>query len=126
MAKTLNNKVFKVKVNKKEVYLKMFKTINGLLKLTEQEMNVTAVLYNKLQVIRVGVSDNDIAAEILFSLKVRLELRKELGMTSMLYNNYISTLKKKGIVSKEGKLNPMFELDLNKKSTEVLFSFEIV
>lgn len=121
-----NDKVFSFKAKRERFYRKMFKSINGILSLTEREIDVLSKLYEHFDKIKEGVSDDKMANELLFSTGYRKKIREELGVSSLLLNNYIKSLKDKKIIlaNKDVKvLNNIFLIDFTSKSASVKINF---
>ena len=122
--KVSNDKVFSYKTKREGFYRRFFKSINGILSLTDREMDVLAKLYEHFDNIKSGVSDDKMANELLFSTGYRKKIREELQVSSLLLNNYIKSLKDKNIViEKDGvkSINNMFLVDFTNKNVSVKF-----
>jgi hypothetical protein len=108
-----NVKHWKLKVSKEQTYSVYFKLLNGMLKLTNKEILVASSLFNKKHDIDGSVTDSGIANRLLFSVDIKKGIRNELGMSALLFNNYIQSLKEKGVIMEtdDGKaLNPSLEI----------------
>jgi hypothetical protein len=81
-----------------ELYGVYFRVMNGVLKLTKKELEIASLIYNKFLEIKKDVSNPKIANELLFSTRNRKEIREQLGMSVLLFNNYIKALKEKNII----------------------------
>ena len=117
--------VYKTDVeNINKVYLTV---INGILHLTNKEISVAALFYKYLDEIEKGVSDKRIQHELLFSPNYKKRIREELGMSGLLLNNYVSSLKeKKIIIEVDGVkfLNESLRIKPDKNGASIIFDFK--
>ena len=133
MGTVVSNKVNMVKscqLNK--VYKYYFTIINGLIGLTNKEIDIVSRLYFHNNDISKSVTDLKLAGLLLFSKEYKNKIIKELDIKPLLLNNYISSLKKKNIILVDGKddaninyLNPKHVLDISKDSVEISFTLNI-
>ena len=111
-----------LQVNKEDFYNKYYQTINGILKLTGKELAILVLLSNsKLQL---GITDKE-----LFSSKSRKLMAETLGISKFNLNNYIKSMKDRGIIIKQEKslaINPAVYKDITSTNTiDLIFSFNI-
>lgn len=121
-----SRKVLSLKTNRKNLYKVYLTSINGILKLTAREIEVFAKFYHYMELLKEAVSDNKMQNELLFSVKYKKQIRKDLDMSPLLLNNYVSSLKKKGFIKEvEGNnfLNESFFVKTNRPKVEITFNF---
>jgi hypothetical protein len=121
-------KVFGYKVDINNLYNVYLNSINGIIKLTNKEVSVAAKLYSFLEEISKGVSDEKIQNELLFSVIYKKRIREELGMSTLLLNNYVSSLKEKKIIREvDGvkRMNGKLRLDVNNTPINIVFKFDV-
>ena len=123
-----SKKEYSKKCTKQTIYNNYFTVVNGLLHLTKKEISIVARLYYYDSVMSESVSDAKLRGVLLFSPEKKAEIIKDLGIKPLLLNNYIASLKDKGIILVTDGikwLNPKFLLDIRKKSVEITYKFLI-
>jgi hypothetical protein len=123
-----SKKVFGYKCEKENLYNVYLKSINGITGLTNKEIAVASKLYNHLEEISKGVTDIRIQNELLFSVIYKKRIREELEMSTLLLNNYVSSLKGKKIISEiDGvkQMNQGLRLDTTKGDVNIIFKFSV-
>src|SRR5690606_3550500 len=88
---------------KQELFLEILKVLNALIvnPLTQKELLVFSyILYynDKYKEIK----DDTIRFELITSTNVKAKLKKEFGMSTIELETYLTKLKKKGVMTKEG------------------------
>lgn len=105
------------KVNKKEFYKSFYTALNGVLRLTKVELNILSELSYYYSKGETNIKD------------IRRDIADLLGMSSFNFNNYLSMLKDKKMISiTNGDLiiNPSIYIDIsNKKEYNLNFKFQI-
>jgi hypothetical protein len=126
---TESKKKYSKNCTKDNIYNTYFTVINGLLNLTDKEIMIVSRLYYYDHVISASVADAKLRGVLLFSPEKKAEIIKDLGIKALLLNNYIASLKKKGVILVEGQikwLNPKFVLDIDKDAVNIIFNLNIV
>jgi hypothetical protein len=95
----MNSKKWNYKTSSEKLYGVYFRLINGMLKLTNKEIEVASELYHNKYEVDKAIADNKLANEFLFSVQKRKQMRDRLGMSSLLFNNYLQALKEKKIIT---------------------------
>lgn len=72
--------------------------LQPFLKLRNKELDLLASLLYHRHLISIDVKNKDMLDELLFSVKIKKKIMKELGIPEYAYNNLLSTLRKKGII----------------------------
>jgi len=96
--------------NAKQRILRYLNTIYKFHKLTDKEIEIVVELIIQYYKVSQTLRDpKDIAtlSKLLFSTEVRKEIRDTLGIKEDVFNNYISKLRKKGVVVSDT-LNPNY------------------
>jgi hypothetical protein len=128
-----NNQVsFQIATTKEGFFVDYFNAINGSVGLSNKELVVIAALVEQYNVIRKKTQSVELINELLFSSRYRTLAREKADMNDANFNNYISALKRKGVILEEEnnfrKLNPLLtpiiDLELHTGLT-LMFNFEI-
>lgn len=105
------------KVNKDDFYITYYRALNGILNLTNKEIEVLSKLSN--------IIDSDYDSPYI-SNSTRAIASEELGISIQNFNNLFKKLKDKGFIvetPKGLKINPF--LYKKKESTEITFKFDL-
>ena len=114
MVESIGKKEYSKSCNSSNIYKNYFTMINGLLNLTNKEIDIVSKLYYYDHEISSSVDNDKLRGVLLFSKQYKSKIIKELGIKPLLFNNYISSLKNKSVilVDKENSsfkwLNPKF------------------
>ena len=96
-------------------------------KLKDREIEVLSLLLYYEHELRLSVNDPDLVTRLLFSSQTRKRMRDELGdMKGNTFNNLLSALRKKNILTKDNKFNNSLvpPMSINDKSFQLVFNFE--
>lgn len=111
-----------LQVSNKDFYNKYYQAINGILKLTAKELAILSLL--SINKSKLGITDKE-----LFSSKNRTIMSQSLGISKFNFNNYIKSMKDRGILLKTNKvmsINPAIYKDISSiNSLDFLFTFNI-
>ena len=103
--------IFQIATKRSEFFIDYFNAVNGSLGLSNKEIIVLSALVEQYNTIRKKTDNEDIINELLFSSRHRTLARERVDMSDLNFNNYISALKRKGVILEEEnkfrKLNPM-------------------
>lgn len=123
---------FEVSTTRDDFFKDYFNIINGTIGLSNKEIVVLAALVEQYNIIREKTSNEDIINELLFSSRYRTLARERTNLEDLNFNNYVSALKRKGVILEEEnnfrKLNPMLipVVDLNNQNgVTVSFTLKI-
>ena len=120
-------KRIKIQVNDRTFYkefLTVLKTRTPIDKLRPKELDVLAELMHRNSVLQEYPVDE--RYDILFSTRVRKEMREQLSLSEDSFNNNLSILRKYGLITKDNKLNKSLDSVIfnNNFSLEFLFTDE--
>lgn len=90
--------VISIPVSKAEFCKTYLSLWNGILKLTDKELEITAKLLEKQLEISTKVTDPKLVNKLLFDSSNLKEIRESLGMKENLFNNYKASLKAKNVI----------------------------
>lgn len=101
--------------------LQCLKVIPPLNKLTSKELDILAeFLYWNYHY---KALDQKVRNKIIFNYETRVEMRDYLNMREAIYNNYLTSLRKKGVITNRG-ISTDYGLDPD-KGAMVIFKFVI-
>jgi hypothetical protein len=127
MIKNVNSKYFKISTQ--EFFKDYLNAVNGMLVLSTKDIVVLAPLLEQYNNIREKTTNNEIINELLFSSNYRSLASNSIGISTMNFNNYIASLKKKGVINDKG--NGFMEINetilpviVDKNSNSFLFTIE--
>lgn len=128
---SVSKNIFSKDLEKSQIYKAYFVIINGLLKLTPKELDIVSKLYYYTYEISKSVKDEKLQGVLLFSTEYKKKIADELSIDNLLLNNYISSLKKKGVILVEDNteikwVNPRFTVDLSKDSVQIVFNLNSI
>jgi hypothetical protein len=107
-----NINVQTLKVDQKQFFKVWLTLLQPFLKLRDQELNVLATLLYYRHTIQEQVKSKTIIDELLFNTKTRKKIKEELGIESYSFNNILSSLRKKGMITNNSlntKIIPLVE-----------------
>jgi hypothetical protein len=123
-----SKKSFGYSVQRDKLYSTYFYAINGILGLTKKEIKIVSRFYYYLEEISKGVTDPVIQNELLFSVNYKRKIREDLEVSALLLNNYVKTLKDKGVImEKDGikSMNPVLRLDITADSVNISIVLQV-
>lgn len=101
-----NKAVFTISPNSKsEFFILWVSLLNVFLSIRKKEIAVLAKIIEKRYYISLSTNDELEIARILFSTKMRVDMREELKLDELNFNNILCTLRKKKLIMKN-KINP--------------------
>lgn len=124
MEKNMNIK--RILTEKKSIFRYWLEFLRPYHKLRNKEIEaLSLLLYYRYELSR-EIDDIDIVDIVLFSTKTRGKIRVELNnMSQKVFNNLLTSLRKKGIISKENKINPVLIPNMTEDGFKLIFNFEI-
>lgn len=111
-------KKFTIKTTKNQLYNNYLSVIQPLLGITDMELLILAELCK----VQDKVTDKTLLPAVL-STETRKEIRTRLGMSEAAFNNNISRLKKKDLISDVSGVDDKLML---KGMTDIMFSFKLI
>ena len=97
-------------------------------KLANKEVEALSILLYYRWELSKEVTNMALVDKLLFSSEIRLKVREDLGgMKSGVFNNLLTTLRRKGVLSKDNKIIPALIPNIKPDSTgfKLIFDFEI-
>jgi hypothetical protein len=83
------------------------------------------MLYYRYELSR-EVLNEKLVDKLLFSTDTRAQIRSDLGnMDSKVFNNLLTSLRKKGVLSKDNIINPGLIPNMTEEGFNLVFSFEV-
>jgi SOS-response transcriptional repressor LexA len=123
---------FQIQTTKENFFTDYFNAVNGSIGLSNKEIVVLAALVEQYNIIRKKTDNEDIINELLFSSRHRTLAREKVDISDLNFNNYISALKRKGVILEEEnkfrKINPMLVpiVDIEQENgLDLVFNFII-
>lgn len=97
-------------------------------KLKKREVEAMSLfLYYKHEISK-EVYNKEFAEKLLFSKEIRDKIKEDLGgMSNVVFNNLLTQLRRKGVITKDNKINPVLvpNMDEDGDSFKLIFDFEI-
>jgi DNA-binding MarR family transcriptional regulator len=88
-----------LKVDERQFFKVWLTLLQPFLKLRDQELKVLAVLLYYRHTIQTQVKSKTIVDELLFNTKTRKKIKEELNIESYSFNNILSALRKRGLIT---------------------------
>jgi len=113
-------KAFKKSISKKHLFREYVNILNGLLQLSNKECEVLAILLQ--------INYNKTTLSDILHKDIRKYIMDELNIKKSNLSKYLSTLKEKGVISKDYKghyINKMFIPDISDNTSETVFILDI-
>tara|TARA_R110000796_G_scaffold181330_1_gene297850 strand:- start:16674 stop:16982 length:309 start_codon:yes stop_codon:yes gene_type:complete len=86
---------------------------------------LSLMLYYRYELSR-EIKDPDMVDLILFSTQTRNKIREDLGgMGQKVFNNLLTSLRKKKIISKDNKINHVLIPNMTEDGFKLIFDFEV-
>lgn len=116
----------KIHTDKKSIFRYWLEFLKPYHKLRNKEMEALALmLYYRYELSR-EISNPNIVDSVLFSTETRAKIRGDLGgMGQKVFNNLLTSLRGKGVVSKENKINPVLIPNMTEDGFDLVFNFKI-
>ena len=123
-----NVNIKRIAVTRKSLYLYWLTFLKPYHKLRQQEIETMALfLYYRYQLSE-EVSNQDLVDKLLFSADTKKSIMQDLNISNnYVFNNLLSTLRKKGVITKDNKINPVLIPSISKDSLnfKLIFNFEL-
>jgi hypothetical protein len=98
---------------------------NGMLHLTEKELDILEATIEKYLELVIVIRDRKYLYDFLFSASVQKEIREKIGMKEQTFHNYKASLRNKGIISLDKDGNPSLDARVIPVE-EITFKFKVV
>tara|TARA_R100000541_G_scaffold38104_2_gene45916 strand:+ start:548 stop:931 length:384 start_codon:yes stop_codon:yes gene_type:complete len=117
-----------IQTDSRTVFMYWLEFLKPYHKLANKEVEALSILLYYRWELSKEVNNIALVDKLLFSSEIRLKVREDLGgMKSGVFNNLLTTLRKKGVLSKENKIIPALIPNITPESTgfKLIFDFEI-
>lgn len=121
-----NINVKRISTSKKEIFRYWLEFLKPYHKLRQKEIEVLSLmLYYRYELSR-EVKNPDLVNKLLFSTDTRNQIREDLSdMGQKVFNNLLSSLRKKGVLSDKNVINPVLIPSMTENGFQLIFNFEI-
>ncbi len=123
-----NINVKRIQTDEKKLFLYWLTFLKPYHGLRQKEMETVAVFLYYRHKLASEVINQELIDKLLFSADVRKNIMQELGMTSTyIFNNMLSTLRKKGVISKDNIILPALipNFITGADNFKLVFNFEV-
>ena len=110
--------------SKQEFFILWVSLLNVFLSIRKKEILVLAKIIEKHHELSKTMSDQDELAGVLFSTKIRVEIREELELDELNFNNILCGLRRKKLILKN-KINPKLIPQLDNLFKSFKLSYDI-
>tara|TARA_R110002049_G_scaffold85285_3_gene216877 strand:+ start:1054 stop:1431 length:378 start_codon:yes stop_codon:yes gene_type:complete len=116
----------RIHTDKRSIFRYWLEFLKPYHKLRAKEIEaLSLMLYYKYELSR-EISNKDIVDMILFSTETRAKIRKDLNdMSQKVFNNLLTSLRKKGVVTKDNKINHVLIPNMSEEGFKLVFNFEV-
>ena len=97
-------------------------------KLRSREIEALSLFLFYRNEISKDVKSLEFVEKLLFSKEIRAKIKEDLGgMSNVVFNNLLTTLRKKGVITKDNKINPVLipRMDDDSDGFKLIFDFEV-
>ena len=103
-----NMNIKRIHTDKKSIFRYWLALLKPYHKLRQKEIDALGLLlYYRYELTR-EIKDIDMVDMILFSTQTRTKIREDLGgMGQKVFNNLLTSLRKKSVITKDNKINPV-------------------
>tara|TARA_R110000772_G_scaffold62137_1_gene139611 strand:+ start:15696 stop:16079 length:384 start_codon:yes stop_codon:yes gene_type:complete len=121
-----NINVKRIKTSKREIFKYWLEFLRPYHKLRQKEIDALALLlYYRYELSR-EVNNKDLVHKLLFATDTRNQIRGDLdGMSQKVFNNLLTSLRKKGVIMKGNIINPVLVPNMTEDGFKLIFNFEI-
>jgi|TARA_B110000908_G_C10116725_1_gene385670 hypothetical protein len=124
----MNASVKSIQTDSRTVFMYWLEFLKPYHKLANKEVEALSILLYYRWELSKEVTNMALVDKLLFSSEIRLKVREDLGgMKSGVFNNLLTTLRRKGVLSKDNKIIPALIPNIKPDSTgfKLIFDFEI-
>ena len=121
-----NMNIKRIHTDKKSIFRYWLEFLKPYHKLRNKEIEaLSLMLYYRYELSR-EIPNLEMVDMILFSTETRGKIRAELGnMSQKVFNNLLTSLRKKGVLTKENKINHVLIPNMTENGFKLIFNFEI-
>ena len=126
MPTSQNMNIKRIHTDKKSIFRYWLEFLKPYHKLRAKEIEaLSLMLYYRYELSR-EIKDTDMVDMILFSTQSRNKIREDLGgMGQKVFNNLLTSLRKKKIISKENKINHVLIPNMTEEGFKLIFDFDV-
>jgi hypothetical protein len=124
---TLSNmNIKRIHTDKKSIFRYWLALLKPYHKLRQKEIDALGLmLYYRYELTR-EIKDIEMVDMILFSTQTRAKIREDLGdMGQKVFNNLLTSLRKKKVITKDNKINPVLIPKMSEEGFKLIFDFEV-
>tara|TARA_R110002049_G_scaffold231127_1_gene403375 strand:- start:20420 stop:20791 length:372 start_codon:yes stop_codon:yes gene_type:complete len=116
----------RIHTDKKSIFRYWLEFLKPYHKLRTKEIEaLSLMLYYRYELSR-EIKDMDMVDMILFSTQTRNKIREDLGgMDQKVFNNLLTSLRKKKIISKDNKINHVLIPNMTEEGFKLIFDFDV-
>lgn len=121
-----NMNIKRIHTDKKSIFRYWLEFLRPYHKLRTKEIEaLSLMLYYRYELSR-EITNMEIVDMILFSTETRSKIRKDLDdMGQKVFNNLLTSLRKKGVITKENKINHVLIPKMTEDGFKLVFNFEV-
>jgi len=121
-----NINIKRIHTDKKSIFNYWLEFLKPYHKLRQKEIEALALmLYYRYELSR-EVNSIDLVERLLFSTETRSKIREDLNnMSQKVFNNLLTSLRKKKVLTKTNKINPILIPNMTEDGFNLIFSFEV-
>jgi len=121
-----NMNIKRIHTDKKSIFRYWLEFLKPYHKLRNKEIEaLSLMLYYRYELSR-EIPNLDMVDMILFSTETRGKIRVELNnMSQKVFNNLLTSLRKKGVLTKENKINHVLIPNMTEDGFKLVFNFEV-
>jgi hypothetical protein len=116
----------RIHTDKKSIFRYWLEFLKPYHKLRTKEIEaLSLMLYYRYELSR-EIKNMETVDMILFSTQTRSKIRKDLNdMGQKVFNNLLTSLRKKGVITKDNKINPVLIPMMTEEGFKLVFNFEV-
>jgi hypothetical protein len=116
----------RIHTDKRSIFRFWLEFLKPYHKLRTKEIEaLSLMLYYRYELSR-DIADPALVDMILFSTETRAKIRKDLkGMGQKVFNNLLTSLRKKKVLTKDNKINPVLIPSMTEDGFKLVFNFEV-
>jgi hypothetical protein len=116
----------RIHTDKKSIFRYWLALLKPYHKLRQKEIDALGLmLYYRYELTR-EIKDIEMVDMILFSTQTRAKIREDLGdMGQKVFNNLLTSLRKKKVITKDNKINPVLIPKMSEEGFKLIFDFEV-
>ena len=121
-----NMNIKRIHTDKKSIFRYWLEFLRPYHKLRTKEIEaLSLMLYYRYELSR-EITNIEIVDMILFSTETRSKIRKDLDdMGQKVFNNLLTSLRKKGVITKDNKINHVLIPRMTEDGFKLVFNFEV-